>query len=69
MNGMPFNRASEKAFEIRGATTESALFQGLNSSYGPWLWTPEHGQQPGGIEREAEHSTSLWCANRQEGCP
>lgn len=67
-NGMPKNRVSEKAGEIRASTTEAALYQGLNSSYGPWLWTPERGLQPGGIERQAEHSTNLWCANNPGGC-
>jgi RHS repeat-associated protein len=68
INGMPLDRVTEKAGEIRAATVEAAMFQGLNSSYGPWLWTPEHGPQPNGIERQAEHSTKLWCDRKQGGC-
>jgi RHS repeat-associated protein len=64
--GMPTSRASEKALELKGATTEAALFEGLESDYGPWLWTSQHGAQPNGIQREAEHSTAIWC-NRNAG--
>jgi RHS repeat-associated protein len=67
-NGMPKNRADEKASEVRAYTSEAALFQGLNSGFGPWLWTPERGLQPGGIERSAENSTNLWCQSPGGNC-
>lgn len=52
------------AYNTRGQlATLMYVFQGLDSSYGPWLWTPEGGLQPGGIEREAENATDLWCRN------
>lgn len=68
VNGMPRDRATEKAGEIRAATTESALYQGLNSNFGPWLWTPERGPQPNGIERAAENATNLWCQSPGSNC-
>jgi hypothetical protein len=66
---MPTDRATEKAGEIRAATVEATLFEGLDSDNGPWLWTREQGLQPNGIGREAEHSTELWCARNLGACP
>jgi hypothetical protein len=66
--GMPTDRASEKAGEIRASTVQATVFQGLNSEYGVWLWTPDKGLQPNGIETSAEASTAHWCQATLGGC-
>jgi RHS repeat-associated protein len=68
VNGMPRDRITEKAGEIRASTVQAALFQGLNSNYGVWLWTPDGGLQANGIERSAESSANLWCQSPGANC-
>ena len=60
-NGMPQNRAQEKAYEVKAFTTQSFVNHGLgvNSAYG--VWTNVGGFNASAVDSSAETSTQSWC--------